>query len=101
VVELDVEKFSEETVESLSTLKNLATLQISFNIPCTIQCDGIIASIENAYLVVHVAGRIENLKKLGISFRNENFLLEGFFVEFIDRYARFYPGKELILDNIR
>jgi hypothetical protein len=100
VVELDVDKFSEETVESLATLQNLATLQISFNVPCSVHCEGLIASIENAYLVVHAAGRIENLKKLGISFRDDHFLLEGYFVEFIDRYTRFYPGKKLILDNI-
>jgi hypothetical protein len=92
-VDLNLDTFSEEAVDHLATMKNLKTLKMRFY--KTVQ-----ASEERALLAVHVAGRIPNLEKFGIHFKD--LLVKRFFIEFIDQFDRFYSqsGKKLMIESV-
>jgi hypothetical protein len=91
--DLNLDTFSEEAVDHLATMKSLKTLKMSF--VKTVQ-----ASEERALLAVHVAGRIPNLEKFGILFKDS--LMKGYFIEFIDQFDRFYSqsGKKLMIESV-
>jgi hypothetical protein len=86
-------RFSKEIVESLSTMKSLSYLRIYIDF--FRKEEG-----ENKYLPVHAAGRVPNLLRFGLYFKNIHTMEEGYFTEFIDRYDKFYPGKKLSLENL-
>jgi hypothetical protein len=90
--DLNLDTFSEEAVDHLATMKNLKTLKMRFV--------NVHASEERALLAVHVAGRIPNLEKFGIHFKDS--LMKGYFIEFIDQYDRFYSqsGKKLTIESV-
>jgi hypothetical protein len=72
-------------VEALASMVKLETLRLFF-------CD----SIEKLEISVHVAGRVPNLKLIGLLGHIER----ETYVDFVDAYIRLYPEKMITFEKL-